>query len=96
MKKDIHPKYEEITANCSCGNVMKIRSTVGHDLNWTCAVSATRSILASSVMLLPVAVLIASTSVSASRQQVSFSCQKKRLMALFCFCVSELKYILMH
>ncbi|MDN4243225.1 50S ribosomal protein L31, partial [Citrobacter freundii] len=20
MKKDIHPKYEEITANCSCGN----------------------------------------------------------------------------
>lgn len=66
MKKDIHPKYEEITANCSCGNVMKIRSTVGHDLNSTCAVSATRSILASSVMLLPVAVLIASTSVSAS------------------------------
>ena len=32
MKKDIHPKYEEITASCSCGNVMKIRSTVGHDL----------------------------------------------------------------
>ncbi|MBJ6045293.1 50S ribosomal protein L31, partial [Salmonella enterica subsp. enterica serovar Typhimurium] len=28
MKKDIHPKYEEITANCSCGNVIKIRSTV--------------------------------------------------------------------
>ena len=27
MKKDIHPKYEEITASCSCGNVMKIRST---------------------------------------------------------------------
>ena len=24
MKKDIHPKYEEITASCSCGNVMKI------------------------------------------------------------------------
>ncbi|VEB92031.1 50S ribosomal protein L31 [Citrobacter koseri] len=33
MKKDIHPKYEEITANCSCGNVIKIRSTAGHDLN---------------------------------------------------------------
>lgn len=33
MKKDIHPKYEEVTASCSCGNVMKIRSTVGHDLN---------------------------------------------------------------
>ncbi len=26
MKKDIHPKYEEITASCSCGNVMKIRA----------------------------------------------------------------------
>lgn len=33
MKKDIHPEYTEITANCSCGNVMKIRSTVGKDLN---------------------------------------------------------------
>ena len=33
MKKDIHPKYEMITANCSCGNSIQIRSTVGHDLN---------------------------------------------------------------
>ena len=33
MKKGIHPNYDEITATCSCGNVMKIRSTVGHDLN---------------------------------------------------------------
>ncbi|WP_312953191.1 50S ribosomal protein L31 [Superficieibacter sp.] len=33
MKKDIHPNYVEITANCSCGNVIKTRSTVGHDLN---------------------------------------------------------------
>ena len=33
MKKDIHPKYEMITANCSCGNAIQIRSTVGHDLN---------------------------------------------------------------
>ncbi|WP_428832230.1 50S ribosomal protein L31 [Gibbsiella dentisursi] len=33
MKQGIHPKYEEVTANCSCGNVIKIRSTVGHDLN---------------------------------------------------------------
>ena len=32
MKKDIHPKYEMITANCSCGNSIQIRSTVGHDL----------------------------------------------------------------
>ncbi|MDR8230888.1 50S ribosomal protein L31, partial [Acinetobacter baumannii] len=31
MKKGIHPNYDEITATCSCGNVMKIRSTVGHD-----------------------------------------------------------------
>nr|VUD31016.1 50S ribosomal protein L31 [Raoultella sp. NCTC 9187] len=50
MKKDIHPKYEEVTANCSCGNVMKIRSTVGHDRTSTCAVNATRSTLANSVM----------------------------------------------
>lgn len=33
MQTDIHPKYEEITASCSCGNVIKVRSTVGKDLN---------------------------------------------------------------
>ena len=33
MKQDIHPKYEEITASCSCGNVIKIRSTMGKDIN---------------------------------------------------------------
>ncbi len=66
MKK-YSPKYEEITASCSCGNVMKIRSTVGHDLNLNVPASATRSSLANSVMLLPVAVLTASTSVSTSR-----------------------------
>lgn len=33
MKKDIHPKYVEVTATCSCGNVIKTRSTVGRDLN---------------------------------------------------------------
>ena len=32
MKKDIHPKYEEITVTCSCGNSFKTRSTVCHDL----------------------------------------------------------------
>ena len=32
MKEGIHPKYEEITATCYCGNVIKTRSTVGHDL----------------------------------------------------------------
>ena len=33
MKEGIHPDYAEITATCSCGNVLKIRSTVGKDLN---------------------------------------------------------------
>lgn len=33
MKSDIHPKYEEISATCSCGEVMKIRSTLGKDIN---------------------------------------------------------------
>jgi len=29
MKKDIHPKYEEITVTCSCGNTFVTRSTLG-------------------------------------------------------------------
>jgi large subunit ribosomal protein L31 len=33
MKKDIHPDYELMTATCSCGNVIKVRSTVGRDLS---------------------------------------------------------------
>jgi large subunit ribosomal protein L31 len=33
MKEGIHPKYQEITATCSCGNVIKTRSTVCKDLN---------------------------------------------------------------
>jgi large subunit ribosomal protein L31 len=33
MKDGIHPQYNEITATCSCGNVMKIRSTLGKDIN---------------------------------------------------------------
>ena len=32
MKEGIHPKYEDINATCSCGNVIKTRSTIGHDL----------------------------------------------------------------
>lgn len=28
MKADIHPQYEEIEATCSCGNVIKTRSTL--------------------------------------------------------------------
>jgi len=27
MKKDIHPKYEEATVTCGCGNSFKTRST---------------------------------------------------------------------
>ncbi|CAD5249912.1 50S ribosomal subunit protein L31 [Alteromonas sp. 38] len=33
MKNGIHPEYAEMTATCSCGNVMKIRSTLGKDIN---------------------------------------------------------------
>jgi len=33
MKAEIHPKYEEITATCSCGNVIKTRSTKCDDLH---------------------------------------------------------------
>jgi len=33
MKADTHPKYEEITVACSCGNSFKTRSTIGKDLN---------------------------------------------------------------
>ena len=33
MKAGIHPKYEEITATCSCGNVIKTRSTLGKPLS---------------------------------------------------------------
>ncbi|RCU45112.1 MULTISPECIES: 50S ribosomal protein L31 [Corallincola] len=33
MKDGIHPDYAEVTATCSCGNVLTIRSTVGKDLH---------------------------------------------------------------
>jgi large subunit ribosomal protein L31 len=33
MKQDIHPEYKEITATCSCGNVIKVRSTLGKDIH---------------------------------------------------------------
>ena len=29
MKEGIHPKYEETTITCGCGNIIKTRSTVG-------------------------------------------------------------------
>lgn len=28
MKKDIHPKYEDATIACACGNTLQTRSTV--------------------------------------------------------------------
>ncbi|MDH3587964.1 MAG: 50S ribosomal protein L31 [Gammaproteobacteria bacterium] len=33
MKHDIHPKYEEMTVSCSCGNSFKTRSTLCEDLH---------------------------------------------------------------
>jgi large subunit ribosomal protein L31 len=33
MKADIHPKYDNINVNCSCGNTFATRSTIGKDLN---------------------------------------------------------------
>lgn len=33
MKADIHPKYAEVTAKCSCGNIVVTRSTLCKDIN---------------------------------------------------------------
>ena len=33
MKADIHPKYEALTATCSCGNVFETRSTKSGDMH---------------------------------------------------------------
>ena len=33
MKANIHPKYEEITATCGCGNVIKTKSTKCRDIH---------------------------------------------------------------
>lgn len=32
MQAEIHPKYAEMTATCSCGNVVTTRSTLGKDI----------------------------------------------------------------
>lgn len=29
MQKDIHPKYEKTSVQCSCGNIFETRSTIG-------------------------------------------------------------------
>lgn len=33
MKKKIHPKHRKITAICSCGNSITIKSTIKHNIN---------------------------------------------------------------
>lgn len=33
MKADIHPNYTDLVATCSCGNVIKTRSTLGTELS---------------------------------------------------------------
>lgn len=33
MKNGIHPEYTEMSATCSCGNVVKTRSTLGKDMH---------------------------------------------------------------
>ena len=37
MKKDIHPKYEEATIICACGNEMMTKSTVSEMHVNTCS-----------------------------------------------------------
>lgn len=32
MQKNIHPKYIEIEASCSCGNIIKTYSTLCHNI----------------------------------------------------------------
>ena len=33
MKAEIHPEYTEVSATCSCGNVIKTRSTLCKDFH---------------------------------------------------------------
>jgi len=33
MKADIHPKYGEMTATCSCGNTVQVGSTKSGDMH---------------------------------------------------------------
>jgi large subunit ribosomal protein L31 len=33
MKKEIHPKYNQITVTCSCGNKIEVGSTLDTDLS---------------------------------------------------------------
>ena len=33
MKADTHPRYDAVTATCSCGNKIETRSTLGEDFS---------------------------------------------------------------
>ena len=33
MKQEIHPKYNEVTVTCACGNSFQTRSTIGEELH---------------------------------------------------------------
>jgi large subunit ribosomal protein L31 len=33
MKEGIHPKYQDVTIKCHCGNAIETRSTKGGDIN---------------------------------------------------------------
>lgn len=33
MKEGIHPKYQDVTIKCHCGNAIATRSTKGGDIN---------------------------------------------------------------
>jgi large subunit ribosomal protein L31 len=67
MKKGIHPNYVAITATCSCGNVIKTHSTVGHDLNLDVCGNCHPFFTGKQRELIPVVVLSVSTNASASR-----------------------------
>lgn len=32
MQAEIHPKYDTMTATCSCGNVIQTKSTIAEDI----------------------------------------------------------------
>ena len=33
MKADIHPEYKDVTATCSCGNVIETKSTLSDNIH---------------------------------------------------------------
>ena len=77
MKQGIHPEYKEITATCSCGNVIKTSTLM-------CAVAATHSTLVNNVLLILVVVLNALTAVSKSQVQNNLNlCEEPCLCRVF-------------